>query len=301
LVLASTPTNAPVVIDVSASIARAIDHQPLLIQQRIRARIREVELRVARNQYRPRFDLQALYRANGLDDNLDQALEMMARNDFYDWEFGAELSMPLGLNAAHANVRAAELQLARDRAILDQQVQSTVYQINETILRIESLYHEYRAAKARADEAKEWSKYARIRFYNPPPAGRNENWLLSALDDYLSAIRASAEAETETGELLALYNTELARLKEAEGTLLDEYDIHLLCDPCARPFVEKLPQFRTADPGEAGTASAVSNPQERFDLPPPELRAQIFDQPVEHDETHWAMFPIDPSVARHPR
>src|SRR4029079_3520733 len=56
--------------------------------------------------------------------------------------------------------------------------------------------------------------------------------LLQALDIYSRSIQASVTATKNAAELLAQYNTALARLEESKGTLLDEHGIYIYGDPC---------------------------------------------------------------------
>ncbi|MEQ8835246.1 MAG: TolC family protein, partial [Lacipirellulaceae bacterium] len=239
--LSTPPPTAPMFVDKHASIQRAINQQPLLVQRRIRARIRELETRVASNQYLPRFELQALYRANGLEDDLGNALKMMVEQDFYDWQFGAAFSVPLGRNGPRARLRAAELQLAREQAQLREQVRLTVFQIDEIHTRIEALHAGYRAAKQREKQAKLWLEGAQIRYKNPPPAGRSVNWMLVALNDLLLALQESSDAAEERAQLLADYNAELARLQQVEGNLLNKYNVCLQDEPLSEDLIEQLP------------------------------------------------------------
>lgn len=266
LVLTTPPLRAPLVVDTVAAMDLAVNERPELISQRIRTRINEVELLVAENRYRPQLDVQALYRANGLFDDLSQALEMMGRQNYYDWEFGAIFSVPLGRNAARARVRAAEWELQRNRALLRESIQLTEYQLDEIAVRIASIYAQHQEAEARVRDADEWLRGARIRFENPPPAGRNENWLLLALDDYLFAMRASADAAVEASQLLAQYNTELARLEEVQGTLLRTFNIELSNDPCKSPAVRKL---LTSEP--PATERREPTPAPAVEQPPAEM------------------------------
>lgn len=228
----TSPHRASIELDPVASANAMLNNQPRLVRQRLGVRVREVELLVAKNGLLPQLDLQALYRANGLSERLDRALSMMASGPYHDWEFGATYSMPIGRREAKANTRAADLLLQRERAVLREMVQVTYYQIEELIVGIRGLHAQLEEAEARRRDAEEWLHGARVRYESPPPAGGGQNWLLLALNDYLLALRSSADAKVEAGRLLARYNTELARLRELEGTLLDVAGIHLQNDPC---------------------------------------------------------------------
>jgi len=248
LELTTQPPTAPMLLDEYASIQRAVNNQPLLVQRRIRARIRELEIKVASNQYLPKLELQALYRANGLEDDLGNALKMMVEQDFYDWQFGAAFSVPLGRNGPRARLREAELQLAREQAQLREQVRLTVFEITEIHTRIAALHAEYRTATEREKQAKQWLEGARIRYKNPPPAGRSVNWMLIALNDLLLALQESSDAAEEAAVLVADYNAELARLQQVEGNLLGKYNVRLQDEPLTNEIIKQLPEIALPKP-----------------------------------------------------
>lgn len=269
----TSPIDAPIVINKQESIAMAVTQNPLLIQRRIQTRLLELELVVAKNKYLPNFDVQALYRANGLQDDLGSSLRMMLDNDFYDWQFGATFSVPLGRNASKAALRAAELQIARENARLREQVDLMVFDILESCARIESLHNEYVAAKSRVEQAREWLKGARVRHANPPPSGRNENWMLVALDDLLFALQASASASEEAASLLADYNIELAKLFELEGSLRRGFNVQLQQDPSTSKIIEQLPKIDI--PAVKDDAEEASDSVEKQHIRKPEKSTSL--------------------------
>lgn len=225
------PSRAPLQIDPVATMRIAADNRPELMRQRLGIRIREMELIVAENGLKPQLDLQALYRTNGLSDNLSDSLTMTIQNQFTDWSAGATFSMPLGRRAARASFEAAELVLSRERMLLRQKLHATAHQLGDLLRQLEAVRDEYDQAEIRVRETEEWLKGARARYEDPPPGAEGQDWLLLALNDYLLAMRTRAEANTEIAVILARYNTLLATLEEAQGILLTSYDISLDGDP----------------------------------------------------------------------
>ena len=71
----------------------------------------------------------------------------------------------------------------------------------------------------------EWLRLARIRFASPPAANRGDDWLLLALYDYQVAMQSYITAISTSSQMLADYNTLLVRVEEAQGTLLDRWQI----------------------------------------------------------------------------
>lgn len=225
------PLHAPLQIDPRRAMQLAADNRPSLMLQRLGIRVKEVELDVATNGLRPQLDFQALYRANGLSDNVGDSLDMMFQNQYTDWTLGANFSIPIGRRAARANLQAAELVLHRNRLLLRQELHATAHRLGDLLRQIEATYEQFEQVDIRARETKEWMKGSQARYEDPPPGDDGQDWLLAALNDYLIAIRASADTASERAVLLAQYNSLLATFEEAQGTLLESHQIQFEGDP----------------------------------------------------------------------
>jgi hypothetical protein len=103
------------------ALARNVD----LRRQRWRVKQREMELIAAKNYLLPRLDAVGLYRWLGLGDDLiyaqrkvnpeATAYQNLTGGRYQEWQFGLELSMPIGFRREMAGVRHAQLALARER------------------------------------------------------------------------------------------------------------------------------------------------------------------------------------------
>jgi hypothetical protein len=263
------PVNPPIrrtaFVDPAASLDIALRNRPDLIRQRLNVEIRELEYKVAKNGRLPALDFRMLHRASGLGDQLDHAIEQMQSFRYTDWTFGLTYSMPLGNRAPRANMRAAETQLLRERALLRQNTQNVEFKLADIHRELQATWNEYEAARSRFEESREWVNVARIRFQNPPPAGSGQDWLILALNEYQQAIRSHIDAVTDATSLLADYNTWLARLEEAEGTLLTSRRVALESDPAKsiQEYDETWMMPREAPPSDAETeAPATRTPQD---------------------------------------
>ncbi|WP_010585722.1 TolC family protein [Schlesneria paludicola] len=231
------PTDAPqrelAVTDHASAVATAIDNRPDLVRQRLGVRIRELEYSVARNGIRPQLDLQALYRSNGVGQGLDTALQQMVGFQYSDVTLGVTFSIPIGNRAAKSALNAAELQLMRDRIVMQQAIQNVGFALADLLRDTETILAQYDLSARRVRNSEEWIRTARVRYSNPPPAeDANPNWLLLAMYDYQNALRMHVDATTDASQLLARYNVQLARIDEAQGTLLQNRGIELDHDPC---------------------------------------------------------------------
>lgn len=211
----------------------ALSNRPDVLQQRLQVRVREIESDLARNQQRPQFDLTALYRLSGISDEFQDALDQIGQAQYASWSAGFLFSVPLGNRAAIAKRRAAEQQLAKERALLQQQVQNVSTELANILNDMAATWAEYEQSIKQVSEGEDWVQTARLRFNSPPPAGDQGGWLIVALNDYQLALRSNIEALTNSAQLLARYNALLARLHEAQGTLLDRRLVQLDRDPVA--------------------------------------------------------------------
>ena len=254
-------SEAPLKFDPIQIIQTAADNRPELMRQRLGIRIGEMNLIVAENGFKPQLDLQGLYRTNGLSDNVGDSLEMMFQNKYTDWTAGASFSVPIGRRAARANLRAAELELSRERIILRQKMHATAHRLSDVLRQLESVRYQYDEAKTRVEESAIWMEGSRGRYEDPPPSSDGGDWLLAALNDYLLSLRSQADSITSRAQLLAQYNTLLATLQEVQGTLLSNYDIQLEGDPITQARNSRwLPESeRVIDPDiwnlEAGNSA----------------------------------------------
>lgn len=215
------PEQKAVILDPQASLELALANQPDLMQQRIDVAIREQEVTVASNNVRPQLDLIARGRMNGLNDTLGDSLEQAWSGQYTDWTLGAMFAMPLGNRAARVNCRGAELQLFKERVVLDRLQDNLGFQIAGLIREIQGVWDQYQLTQRRLRETEEWARASRTRFAFPnPDEAAHGNGLTVGLVDYQQSLIAHLEAVSESATLLAEYNTLLARLREIEGTLL---------------------------------------------------------------------------------
>lgn len=230
IVPTSKPLEAPVAVDPVASMQTALELRPDLTRQQLAVRTREHELLIARNAGLPQLDALGVYRWNGNGNDLGSSISQMFGTYYHDWQAALMFSMPLGRRAAAGNIRAATLQLSRERAVMQQALHATNHQINALSQEATYTHQLFVEADARWKANTDWLEGAKIRYENPPPAGDGQDWLLAATNDYLTALRSQADAANDTQTYLARYNALLARLNEANGTILNDYDVQFAAD-----------------------------------------------------------------------
>jgi len=260
LILTSKPLEAPATLDTEGSTAMAMDLRPDLIRQRLAVRTRETELMAAKNTGLPQLDAVGLYRWNGVGNQLGDAVQEMYSTQYSDWQTSMTFTMPLGRRAAAAAIRAATMQLSREQALLRQATHSAIHQINALTQEAEFNYRLYVEANARLQANVDWLGGAKIRYENPPPAGESQDWLLAATNDYLSALRSQADAATDAQTFLARYNSLLARLNEARGTILTDYNVEWdrgeFREPVRTRSIPETMSYAFSDPALRGSVDA---------------------------------------------
>jgi len=220
---ADEPTTAKVFFDWfevhAESLARNVD----LRRQKWRIKQREMELIGSRNFLLPRLDAVGRYRWLGLGDDLidsggnnqpfDNAIETLTGGDFQEWQLGLQASVPLGFRRELAGVRNAQLQLARDRAILQDQELELSHQLSDAIRQLDLSYtltqtnfNRRAAAQRQVEAVKAAHEVGQV-----------------TLDLLLDAQRRLADAESQMFRAAVDYNLAIMRVHFLKNSLL-EYD-----------------------------------------------------------------------------
>ncbi len=257
IVPVTAPIRAVPNVDVQHALGQAVANQPDLVRQRLDVGIRELELLVAKNGRMPRFDIEALYRMNGVGQDVGNALQQMFTAEYSDWQLGATFSVELGRRRVKAEAQAAALQLARAESLLQQEIHGVSHQVAETTQQIDYAYRRFHEAEQRLRESNVWLQGAKLRYENPNPDAGGGNWLLATLNDYFDALRFRTDSATNAARVLTDYNGELIRLEEVKGTLLGFFEICYDEDPCQQS--EHLNRFEEM---QSRTPTPLSEPEE---------------------------------------
>lgn len=125
---ADEPTTARVSFDWYEAHAEAMTRSVELRRQKWRIKERELEIISAKNYLLPRLDAVAQYTMTGLghvlldkDNSEPNAYGSLTSGEASGWLAGFEFRIPLGFRKEMAGVRNAQLSLARERAVLQEQ------------------------------------------------------------------------------------------------------------------------------------------------------------------------------------
>jgi outer membrane protein TolC len=217
------PTTAKLTFDWQEVNTEALARSAELRRQRWLVKRREMELIASKNFLLPRLDLNGIYRWRGFGSDLlrsdgnngpfNNAYENLLTGNFQEWQLGATLTVPIGFRQAMAGVRNAQLQLARERSLLQEQELELSHQLANAIRDVDRDYalsqtrfNRRAAAKRRVDAVQQTFQVGTV-----------------TVDLLLEAQRLLAEAESEYFASISGYNRSITQLHLRKGSLL-EYD-----------------------------------------------------------------------------
>lgn len=236
------PTQLPmeglVVYDWNSSLADALTRRAEVRRQKWTIKRRELELRAARLNRRPRLDLLSLYRYRGLGDDLigsndpanetDNLYQSILTGDFQEWQAGMELSYPVGLRAASNAIANAQWNLVREQAMLKETELRISHDLSSASREIDRAFQLLQTNYNRQDADRLQTEVLRDRYR----AGLTNIGFLLAAQQQL-AISTSAYFRSLTDYQLALRD-----LHREKGSLLNYSQVGLSESEWAAPAYE---------------------------------------------------------------
>ena len=220
------PIRAKLVFNWEASLVEGLTRRVELRRQKWQIKKREAELEANKNFLKPQLDIIGRYRWRGFGKDLypnggtgrfNNATSDLFSGDFQEWQAGVELSFPIGFRQAYSAVRHAELQLARERAVLHEVERTVVYDLSNAISETERAYVLVETNMNRRMAAAE--QVAAV-----TQAFEADN---ATLDTLLDAQRRLADAEVAYYRSLVEYQLAVKNVQVEKGTLLDYNEIFL--------------------------------------------------------------------------
>ena len=223
-------STAPVEFDWCTTLDEALTYRPELRQQRWEVKKRQLAVAYSKNSLLPELNVTALYRWLGLGNRFgtgdDSALNFPdpssgAINDLYGGDFqeftlGLDYRIPIGLRRELANVRNAQLKLARDIARIEDMELDVTREISEAI---RALDHNRRIMQSALSRWKD-TEIEKNHFEEIVELG------LETLDVALDAQRRKTQAAAAFYTALCEYNKVIALIHRRKGTILAYNGIH---------------------------------------------------------------------------
>lgn len=234
----SEPSIAPVVLDWEQSKACLLDRRVELRRQRWTVQQRELELLASCQLNQWQLDMVSQLGARGFGDNLfgsrsrpeGSAFDDLLGGELGQWQVGFEMNGAIGRRRGHLAVRNAELNLVREKAILDEQKRQLVHDLNaaftevdRSIANIRTNFNFHIAVQEELSPRKK-----RV------DAGQGPG---SELFILLDTQQRAATAESNIHRSIATYNQALLTYDYTCGQLLRRYNIRLTEGPWASEAV----------------------------------------------------------------
>lgn len=228
---ADEPTTARVQFDWHEIHAESLARTVELRKQRWVIKRRELELTAAKNFLLPRLDAVGQYRWVGFGDDLinsqwqdrefDNAWQTLTSGNFQEWQAGFQLTVPIGFRQALSGVRHAQLTLARDRAILQDQELEISHQLSGAVRDLDRHYTLSQTNFNRRAAAKKQVEAVQTAYDTGTVT----------LDLLLEAQRRLAEAESAYYRGLTDYNRAILAVHFRKGSILDYNNVFLAEGP----------------------------------------------------------------------
>ncbi len=221
------PVIAPLRLDWQNVMCESLLRSPELRKQKWDVKRRELELIASKNFLLPRLDFNAGYQWNGAGRDLiqshrnDNAFASMTGGNYASWVMGLNASMPFGWRKELAGVRNAQLNLAKSRALLQEQELELTHQLADSFREISQAYQQSRTMLNRRIAADDEVSSVNAAYQ----VGT------TTLDQLLEAQQRQAEAETAYYRSIVDYNLAIMTLHYRKGSLLEYNNVGLAEGP----------------------------------------------------------------------
>ncbi|HWA97173.1 MAG TPA: TolC family protein, partial [Pirellulales bacterium] len=254
---ADEPTTAHVQFEWHEIMTEALGRTPELRQQKWRIKQHELQLIAAKNFLLPQLNVDALYRFRGMGTNLmnntlstadrfgnvvpyNSAYGSLYTGQFQEYQFGFNFAMPLGFRQGMAAVRNEQLQLARERSILQDQELEVSHQLSNAIRSLDRFYALSQTNFNRRVAAEKEVTAVRAAY---------ETGTVT-LDLLLQAQQRLADAESTYYDVLSLYNLAIAQVHYRKGSLLEYNGVYMAEGPWAdKAYFDARKRARERDAG----------------------------------------------------
>jgi outer membrane protein TolC len=211
---AATPTPG-------ASYARALEHQPAILNARANLELTRLTLGLAKDDLKPSLDLSLSLNLGGIDTSSRAAFSAVIQPQESSWEADLTFIYPLGRVGQKARFRQASHALLRDELAVHQLEQRVLVSIREAVRNVETSRESVKIASLAANLAQEQYDAETIRYKSGLSTSRR---VLEAQADLESARVAELQSRLDL-------RVAFAALYRIEGSSLDRYGITLNVAP----------------------------------------------------------------------
>ncbi len=229
------PRTTSVIVDGNVALNTALEQRPEVHAQTLDLQSRQTTARIRENQLLPRVDLVGNVGLNGLsgkaipvtdpdtgqvvqtpfDGPYGKALDRLTSRDFYSYQGGVEVEIPLGNAAAKAQYAQAKIDIAQSELNRRQLFSDISLEVTTAVNDVVANMKRIQASRIARELAEENLRNQQKRLEVGIATTKD---VLDFQDQLTSARGIEVQAATD-------YNVSLAELARAQGTLLDEYSV----------------------------------------------------------------------------
>lgn len=236
---ADDPLTGYVDFDWQMSLTEALVRRPEIRLERWEIKKREMLLAYARNSLLPSVNATGLYRWVGLGDDLwgtqrngvefpnvgSRAIEELTGGNYQEVSLGLEFNSTIGFRREHANVRNAQLKLAREVARLEDIELDTARELTMVVRAIDTNF-----SLAEANLARFAAAYDEFNSHKDYIEGGGADGP-RRFDRLLDSQRRQADAQSSYYRSICEYNKALALLHRRKGTIMEYSGVHFAEGP----------------------------------------------------------------------
>ena len=225
----SEPVTAPIAFNWEDSQMQTLGRRVELRKQKWVIRQRELELIAAKQLNKWRLDLVGSYNFKGFGDNLfgsrsrpnGSAFDDLLGGQLDDWQLGIEYGGAIGNRQGHLAIRNAELNLRRERVLLDEQQRQLLHDLSAAFTEVDRAFEAMRVAFNQQVAVQEELEPKRKRVEE----GQDTVFFL------LDVQQRAATAESAVYRAIVNYNIALMNYAYTTGSLLSRYHVYLTEGP----------------------------------------------------------------------
>ncbi len=209
------PTDQSQMIQAEETLQSAIQKRPELTQNQLLFQNQSLSAKIAKNNLSPSLNFVGRFGLNGLGKDFQDETNQIGDGRFNQWEAGFVLTLPLGNQAARADLQKEKISIRQTLLNREKMVQQITMEIKEGLRRVETDFQRIKATRRAKVLAEEKLSAGNERF----KLGLiNSQDLLEFQDDLSNA---------KGNELKAIidYNKSLVNLENVSGKLLMRYQI----------------------------------------------------------------------------
>lgn len=204
-------------ISLNESIQQALESRPDYLRAKLGLTNNHLEVKATKNRLLPLFDLTANYGNASLEQGLRDSLADLFDQPNHRWNFGINVEIPLGNQAARSRYTRARLEAERTLAEIKNLEQEIILDVKETVRAVQSNLKRVEVTRVTSQLHRERLAAEEKRF----SVG------LSTSRDVLEDQEQLAEAQSREIQAIIDYNKSLVDLERKRGTLLSKRKVSL--------------------------------------------------------------------------